>query len=276
MKGLILLFCLFLPPVEEYAPLDRMPILKNDKYIASFSEEPEAKRDEKYIYYLQASVKIRKSAGGNSHYVGSGTICYYDGEYAYIISCGHLFNGNRLPPTNETCEVIVYYKNDKKLPEPQTFKAEVICHSSAEDISFLKFKPDWQIRNYFVIAPKDYKLEDGKVYESTGCDNASSPASYTVTIEKREGRNLLTVNNAPRQGRSGGGLLSADGHYLGIVWGSTGVEGYYVPPDRINEYASQFPETRFLLNLSNFSSILNNLKIYDKNGNEKHITIPFP
>jgi hypothetical protein len=206
----------FQTPVEHYSPLDGMPVIKDTTGLGA--DTPVPKRDSKYVYYLQSSVKIRKNS-----FAGSGTICYYDKKdnTAYVISCGHLFNGSKTPPTSETCQIIVFYKNNVKLTHPQTFNAEVVCYNQTKEISFLKFKPDWTINHYFAIASEDYDMEVDKKYESTGCDNAEEVASYTVQFDGIENGNILTTGNSPRPGRSGGGLLSADGYYLGIVWGTT-------------------------------------------------------
>ena len=46
-------------------------------------------RDAKYRRWLACSVRVTAYGGGG----GSGTICYYDStnNWAYVISCGHLF-----------------------------------------------------------------------------------------------------------------------------------------------------------------------------------------
>jgi len=228
---------------------------------------PVGKRDRSVWYYLQCSVQV--SIGNSS---GSGTICHYDNETgeAYVISCGHLFSGSKRPGDQKFVkgQVQVFYKNDKKLPEPQSYPAEVICYESNEDISLMKFHPDWVPQHYFAIAPADYIINQGDIYESTGCDQGQDTAAYTVEIVEgmQTGPNLVTRNNSPRPGRSGGGLMSRDGYFLAIVWGTSELDGsgygFYVPLRRIHNYLGQFKETKWILNAGHHS-IINLIPIYD-------------
>ena len=67
------------------------PILREDAAMVDFPV-PKEQRDEKYSKFLSASVKL--SVNGSA---GSGTIIHYDpsSEWAYVISCGHLWEGNK-------------------------------------------------------------------------------------------------------------------------------------------------------------------------------------
>ena len=216
--------------------------------------EPIPKRDISVLYYLQCSVRI-----SISNVSGSGTICYYDPQTneAYVISCGHLFMGTENPGQSapKSAKIHVFYKNNIKLSTPQTFVAQLICHSAEEDISILKFKPDWPIEHYFAIAPLEYPISQNEALESVGCDHAEETASYTVRVTEgmKSGRNLITQENSPRPGRSGGGLLTKDGYFVGIVWGTSQIDGtgygYNVPLRRIYDYLKQFKETEWLLHV---------------------------
>jgi hypothetical protein len=216
------------PKVEpEYKPLP----------IDGTRRSPLERRDASVYRYLTNSYRIENSQG-NASIFGSGTLCWYDSKTntGYIISCGHLFNGGE-----KQVGIDVYYKNKVKLARPQRFIADVICYSKKEDISFLKFKPDWIPEEYFPIAPISMSPTSGS-FISAGCDNAREVAAYDVTVVGLDGDNLITRNNSPRHGRSGGGLITPDGKYVGICWGSsdpyngTGT-GIFVPLFRIHRYA---------------------------------------
>lgn len=246
--------------------------------------EPIAKRESRVKYYLQNSVKI--SSKGSS---GSGTICYYDEvtHEAYVISCGHLFKGNKKPGeiTKDVAVITAFYNNDIKLEVPSEFNAEVLCYDNIEDIALLKFTPDWIPQRYFAIAPLDYEINPGDVFESTGCDLGEEVAAYTITLINGtdEGQNLISRNNSPRPGRSGGGVLSGDGFYLAIVWGTTKLNGsgygYYVPLRRIRAYLAQYPQFNEVLNAGDNFRHLNNIPVVDHRGrtiNTPHGYIPSP
>ncbi len=205
-----------------------MPIADSGSFAAfSFGGEPVPQRTAEFRKWLSAGVKIRVRDG-----MGSGTIVYYDhstGE-AYVQSCGHLWNGNmsydaskRIPVT---CKIQVWYHNSEKLKNVETYNAEVLyyCNDRGYDSSLLKFKPNW-IPVYFPIAPADYVYPKDSRFHSVGCDAGSEVAHYDVRyLGNRslggKAYDVVTTENSPRPGRSGGGLLD-DSNYIGICWGTT-------------------------------------------------------
>jgi len=229
-----------------------MPIVKCDLPYINFGE-PQPKQDESVLNYLQCCVRIR-----NGDLCGSGTICYfdYDNNECYIISCGHLFQGSKAIDSvvKEVVDVNIFYKNDKKLKAPQVFKGEVLCYSETYDVSLIKFNPDWKIDKTFHIAPVSYPLYKGQSLESTGCDYGNDPASYTIEVYDgiKTGQNLITRRNSPRLGRSGGGVFTADGHFIiGIVRATSNEDGsgygVSVSIRTIHEYLSKSKKTSWLL-----------------------------
>lgn len=252
--------------------------------------EPIAKRENEYAYYLKSCVRIKQSDASSIMNYGSGTICYFDpnANYAYVISCSHIFTGSERNLGN--IELTVFYKNDIKLSSPETFTAEVVCQDKTQDISILRFKPTWAITHYFPIAPINYQLNPNDSYESIGCDNASDPAAYTVTIanispelRSKYGNNIITINNSPRPGRSGGGIISPEGYYLGIVWGTTELDGsgygFGVPLSRIHSFLSKQKEVSFLLGGYKPVPFLDSIPLIDRDGvliNAPRGFLPFP
>jgi hypothetical protein len=112
-------------------------------------------------------------------------------------------------------------------------------HLRGFDYSLLCFTPDWQ-PTYFPIAQVNKSLPAGTRLHSTGCDGAGEVAHYDVEVVGMRGRDLVTMKNSPRRGRSGGGLISDDGYYVGICWGSTDVTtgsgvGLFTPLPVIHE-----------------------------------------
>lgn len=187
---------------------------------------PQEKRDLKYIKWLSASLKIQVSNAS-----GSGTIIYFDPNdgYAYVQSCGHLWNGSMKAEEGKKrklkCKVVTWYQNDKKLPSPQEYPAEVLYYNNPapNDVSLLRFKPDWS-PEYFPIAPADFKFNENARFHSCGCDGAREVAHYDVRYLGMRGGDIVTTENSPRPGRSGGGLMSDD-FYVGICWGTSDTSG---------------------------------------------------
>lgn len=243
------------PPTEDVI---EMPILRDSKPSKAVHQvAPEENRRLEVREYLSPSLKIRVSGAS-----GSGTIIYYDPRTreAYVTSCGHLWSGTRsaeeLKNDPVTCEVVTWYHNNVKLQEPQTYKATVLFWSNDRgyDCSLLKFTPDWE-PDYFPIGPKDYQFVPGMMLHSCGCDGGREVAHYDVEFVEYRGSDLVTRRNSPRPGRSGGGLMSSDGFYVGTCWGTSdttsgGGVGYFTPVKAIHHvYTKNGYE--FLLTMSN-------------------------
>jgi hypothetical protein len=185
-------------------------------------------RGQEYVQWLAPSIRLNGA---------SGTMCYYDKQqnWMYIISAGHLFDHFRLRVNvRQTAKVEVFYYHNVKLAHPRVYSAEVLASvfnhddqdGGAYDVSLLRFHPDVPDLTYIPIAPKEYKLEQGRVYHSVGCDQegkgqpTTEPAHYLVRVvgEQSIGRSITQVLTVPgpRHGRSGGGVFSDDGYLVFI------------------------------------------------------------
>ena len=231
-------------------PIDNMPLVQDDPFAAFASGmTPDAQRGSEFVPWLSKGLMIKVS--GSS---GSGTIIYFhpDDGYAYVQSCGHLWDGNMTAEQGKekkiTCKVITWYHNDKKLEASKTYPAEVLYYSNSRgrDCSLLRFKPDW-IPEYLPIAPEDFVFVKDVRLHSVGCDAGSEVAHYDVKyIGMRDvgsgWLDLVTTDNSPRPGRSGGGL-STDKYYVGICWGTTAYDGsgngMFTPLSTLRQYNKQ-------------------------------------
>lgn len=228
--------------------IDKMPLVQDDPYAyLAQGGIPKEQRDEKFRKWISPCLEIKvKNASG------SGTIIYYDGKtnYAYIQSCGHLWSGNmsadEAKKRNIKCKVITWYYNLQKLPQPKEYIAEVLYFSNSRgrDCSLLRFQPDWK-PEYLSIAPTDYKLEEGCRLHSVGCDGGNEVAHYDIRyigtrkVTEDGWYDLVTTENSPRPGRSGGGLMT-DNYYVGICWGTSEYDGsgngFFTPLSTIRQY----------------------------------------
>lgn len=212
-----------------------MPIVRDEAFAdQACGGLPIEQRDAQYRPWLAASVKINVRGAS-----GSGTIVYFnpDDGYAYVQSCGHLWDGNMTAAQGLVkklkCNVVTWYNNDKKLDHSKEYPAEVLYYSNdrTRDCSLLRFKPDWFPR-YFPIAPANLEFKENMSLHSLGCDKGSEVAHYAVRYVAMRGGDLITTENSPRPGRSGGGLMT-DTFYIGICWGTSDVSGggigYFTP-----------------------------------------------
>ncbi len=235
---------------------------------------PIAKREEKYISYLEPSVRLRRESGGQRYIFGSGTVVFADDKYAWIISCGHIFESK-----DDKIQVEVFYKEGKKLERPKLYNSLVLCVDIQNDISFVKIQPNYRMP-CFSIAPVDYKINPKDKLESAGCDHAKEVATYTVVVYSVDKNYITTYINSPRPGRSGGGLIK-DEMFVGICTHTSNFEqngqfipgyGWYVSLPRIHAFAKN-NKLEFLLVDKPV------LKIFDRSGRllkESKNYIPVP
>lgn len=204
-----------------------MPKLESDPF-SHLAEVgmPIEQRDEKYRRWLSVSVKIQVSNAS-----GSGTIIYYNNKdgYAYVQSCGHLWNGSMTAEEGKirkvTCKIVVWYNNEKKLDSTKDYPAEVIYYTnpSPNDVSLVRFKPDW-VPTYMPIAPPDFQYKPDMILNSCGCDGGKEVAHYDVKLIGQSGTDIVTTENSPRRGRSGGGLMT-DSFFVGVCSRSSDPDG---------------------------------------------------
>ena len=243
--------------VNGSSNIDNMPLIDDCPYSSvAYGGAPVEQRGVEFRKWLSPGVKIRVSGAS-----GSGTIVYYNENdgWAYIQSCGHLWDGNMSAEEgvrrNLTCKVITWYHNNEKLNRTKEYPAEVLYYKNirGQDCSLLRFKPDWK-PNYFPIAPAGYRFNPGTKYHSVGCDGGREIAHYEVEFvgmrNIRETRyyntmdqDLVTTRNSPRPGRSGGGLFSNDEYYVGICWGTSSYDGsgngYFTPLETLRDLNKQ-------------------------------------
>lgn len=261
---------------------DPVPIIELPYFETSFSKPGWEERGPEFIKWNSTGVRI----GG-----GSGTLSYYDQEsnFMYVVSCGHLFNQGkgtaayyRSNPKFVTVEV--FYHNEKKLSQPEAYKAEVLCHvwqSSIYDVSLMRFKPKWENPWTYPVAALDYEMQANSYYHNVGCDGRSEVAHYLVKFSQTNIRNgveeLICIENVARGGRSGGGLLSDDGKLVGITSRSDRVStSYYSSFKQIHQFLQ---EQGFEFVLQGSNDWARDLPILDRNnpqGNYPRDYIPLP
>lgn len=249
MKKLIFLISLLWTGIvsgqDRIVPVSEIPYFDSGAVNKPGWEE----RSDDFKKWLSPSVMVTAYGGGG----GSGTICHYDGEYAYIISCGHLYAPGRrswaeLQKNPVYKKITVFYHNDKKLDPPREYKGETLCYvhqlnRSVFDVSLIRFKPDWDSPWVAPIAPMDYKLQVNKYYHSCGCDGLRPVAHYLVRYlsEPQVGdiSEIVTTDNNPRGGRSGGGVMTDDGELLFICSRGGGGRGYWSSLKQIHKFLKE-------------------------------------
>jgi cytidyltransferase-like protein len=224
----------------------------------------EAKRHGKHILIVISQAKngkidSRNPFTGDQRYNAINDTLINDKvkNIAYVATCGHLWNQGVMnadegKKRNIKCKVITWYHNDLKLDSPKSYESTVIFYSyiNGQDTGLITFNPDWE-PNYFRLGSKNYNYIAGQYAHSVGCDAGTEVAHYEIKMLGIEGADLVSEQNSPRPGRSGGGLMDDNGYYIGTCWGTqyrdgTG-KGYFTPLSVIHKFWSKQAGYNFLL-----------------------------
>lgn len=193
-------------------------------------------------YLLAATVRIQIDDGdGNS--VGTGTIIDSREGEALVLTCGHIFRDSK----GQGRVTIDLYGDGA----PQDVPARVIGFDLESDIGFLSFRPGVNVAAA-KIAPPGHSVRSGDPVVNIGCNHgaaATARVSRVTTIDKFIGPPNLQVAGQPVQGRSGGGLFSADGYVIGVCNAADPEddEGLYAALAAIHAELNQAGLARFCL-----------------------------
>ncbi len=88
----------------------------------------------------------------------------------------------------------------------------------ANDVGLVSFPAPANLKA-IPVAPPGYKLHTGDKVATIGCSNGDPPtvqSSHVDSIDRFRGPPNFQVAGQPIQGRSGGGVVSADGYVVGV------------------------------------------------------------
>jgi thiol-disulfide isomerase/thioredoxin len=158
---------------------------------------------------LTTSVRL-KIYDGDGQSVGTGTIVDSREGEALVLTCGHIFRDSK----GEGRVTVDLYGAGA----PQDLPGRVIGYDLESDVGLLSFRPGVAV-TAAKVAPSGYVVRSNDAVVSVGCnhgDPATARVSRVTTIDKFLGPPNLQVAGQPVQGRSGGGLFSAEGFLIGV------------------------------------------------------------
>jgi thiol-disulfide isomerase/thioredoxin len=170
---------------------------------------------------LAASVRIRVE-DPSGHSCGSGTIIDSRGGKALVLTCGHVFRDSKGQGKIEV-ELFGPLAGKKVAGKLESYDSEVrdiglVSISLAEPVAAAR------------LAPVGYAVREGDAVASVGCDHGADPTVRRFNVKSANSTNLW-VADQPTDGRSGGGLFSAEGYVIGVCNGCN-------PQDREGLYAA--------------------------------------
>ncbi len=180
---------------------------------------------------MAASVRLKISQQG-SHSYGSGTIIDIHDQEALVLTCAHIFKDG-----GQQGEIAVDLF-DSHGEHAGTVAGRVISFDHDRDVGLVAIHTDRSLTKMPIAGP-GYRVESGARVFSIGCDRGAPPSvreSRVTHINKYLGPANIEVAGAPIDGRSGGGLFTADGKIIGVCNAAdlTGDEGLYAALETIH------------------------------------------
>ena len=158
---------------------------------------------------IAASVRLKiEDPNGNS--CGSGTIIDARGGDALVLTCGHIFRDSQ-GKGKISVDLFGPYTG-------QRVNGQLISYDLKRDVGLLFIKAPGPIAAAR-LAPPGYQVRKGDRVASVGCDSGNDPAahfSFVNSLNRYAGPANLQVAGQPTEGRSGGGLFTADGLVIGV------------------------------------------------------------
>ncbi len=158
---------------------------------------------------FQATVRLKVEDPQGSGF-GTGTIIDSHGDEALVVTCGHLFR--------ESAGKGVIHVDLFSNGQPRTVPGQLISYDLERDIALVSITPGQAVVPVKVAASGRGIARNVPVF-SIGCDKGAAPSvreSQVTAIDRYLGPPNIEVAGQPIDGRSGGGLFSADGRLIGI------------------------------------------------------------
>jgi thiol-disulfide isomerase/thioredoxin len=178
---------------------------------------------------LAASVRLKIDDGG-SHSVGSGTIIDAREGEALVLTCGHVFRDSK---GKGPVTIDLFGPN-----APQNLQGHVLSYDLKSDVGLISFCPGVPVVAARVASSS--RLTQDSAVINIGCNHGENPTariSRITAINKFLGPATFSVAGLPDQGRSGGGLFTADGQLIGVCNAADPAdnEGLYAALDPVHK-----------------------------------------
>jgi len=201
------------------APLPLVPISQNHlavpvapaspgRLVQIGADRPAAAGSDAVARAKDATVRLRvEDAAGYSY--GTGTVVDMHGADALVLTCAHIFRDSN---GQGAITVDVFPGQDG------TLRGELIAWDLPRDVALVAFRPGRQIAA-MPVAPAGYTVRSNDPVFGFGCDKGGPPTVHQTRVSAVNGllgHPTIEVVGQPVDGRSGGGLFSADGQLLGV------------------------------------------------------------
>lgn len=160
-------------------------------------------------HLISASVRLKIEDSTGSSY-GSGTLIDSRQGEALVLTCGHIFRESA-----GKGRIVV----DLCGPQaPQQLPGRLVTYDLDKDIALVSIRPGVPVE-VAPVAPKQYTVRSGEKVITVGCNNggpATAVRTHISSLDKFLPPPNIQVAGLPVEGRSGGGLFTADGLVIGV------------------------------------------------------------
>lgn len=156
-----------------------------------------------------ATVRI-KVEDATGYGFGTGTIIDIHDSEALVVTCGHLFRESK-GQGQITADVFT-------TGTAQTVPGQLIGYDLDRDIALISIQSG-RGATAAKVAPAGFTVRPGDRAFTYGCDKGADPSlrqTQITGVNKYKGKPNFTAVGQPIDGRSGGGLFSAEGYLIGI------------------------------------------------------------
>jgi hypothetical protein len=171
---------------------------------------------------------------------GSGAVVGQSGPFVYVLTAAHVVT------KAEKLEVHTFSADSYPKADKVYDSAEVVARSrDAADLALVRIptrdRPPAALR----ICPPDLVPAKGFPALSVGCNDGKAPTSQAEEAsgkkqvrrpDQTEDATCWEVSRKPGPGRSGGPLLDARGHLVGVCSGAADSGGYYSHAEAIHAF----------------------------------------
>lgn len=197
------------PETQLQQPAPILPRVQQELASEKVPHSAEANSDRQVARALAASVRIQIDEGSGRSY-GSGTIIDVQDNEALVLTCGHIFRDS----AGKGKIVVDLFPHGKQVSVP----GQLIHYDEKRDVGLLAIRPNIQVTSMKIGGP-GLRSHRGQRVFSIGCDRGAPPNvrhSRVTAVNKYLGPANIEVAGAPVDGRSGGGLFTADGTLIGV------------------------------------------------------------
>ncbi|MGD9723885.1 MAG: trypsin-like peptidase domain-containing protein [Pirellulales bacterium] len=177
---------------------------------------------------IASSVRLKIEDPKGSSY-GSGTLIDARQGQALVLTCGHIFRDSQGKGQ--------IYVDLLATGAPQKVPGRLVSYDLDLDVALVSIRPGVPVQ-VAPVAPRGQRIERGDKVITVGCNNGGPPTaiySQLTSLNKFVGAPNLQVAGMPVEGRSGGGLFTADGLVIGVCNAADPAdnEGLYAALDSI-------------------------------------------